>query len=403
MPARNAKNPFFPCILLGLGLAFATPQDSLYEKALDAEGAGDVATAIHLFEMANSYPGNYNAEIQEILTEYYEALQIGRDSGSGEKELSFWANLEAGGSRYDELGDSLGAHEFFGEGGLRIGAELFIPQGELFHRIAVFFASDVFFYEPNTVFDTSRVALSPSVEYSLSGDRFAASLESGVLFSAREHGTFFVSFWGKRDFYRNEASRAGFRGDFFWNSQARVRLSAGSFFEISREKGFSMEVAFLGRFDGDTSVSAYFKYALRDDFERGGPFPWDVGLDILPDSASERFYLGRRSKFGPEICAFLEYRFSHFFSLDFRENLFFSYGPQEDRWLRDAERIATWNRRMLQGNACLRANFEWERFGMYVSAGIHFSRYFRLPEDHPEISAELALQEKARLGSFVRF
>lgn len=215
MPARNAKNPFFPCILLGLGLALATPQDSLYEKALDAEGAGDVATAIHLFEMANSYPGNYNAEIQEILTEYYEALQIGRDSGSGEKELSFWANLEAGGSRYDELGDSLGAHEFFGEGGLRIGAELFIPQGELFHRIAVFFASDVFFYEPNTVFDTSRVALSPSVEYSLSGDRFAASLESGVLFSAREHGTFFVSFWGKRDFYRNEASRAGFRGDFF--------------------------------------------------------------------------------------------------------------------------------------------------------------------------------------------
>lgn len=80
MPARNAKNPFFPCILLGLGLALATPQDSLYEKALDAEGAGDVATAIHLFEMANSYPGNYNAEIQEILTEYYEALQIGRDS-----------------------------------------------------------------------------------------------------------------------------------------------------------------------------------------------------------------------------------------------------------------------------------------------------------------------------------
>lgn len=403
MSSWNAKSLFFFCVLLGLELAYATPQDSLYEKALDAEGSGDVATAIHLFEMANSYPGNYNAEIQEILAEYYEALQIERDSGGDERELSFWANLEASGSRYDEQGDSLGAHEFFGEGGLRIGAELLIPQGELSHRIAVLFASEAFFHEPNTVFDTNRVEFSPSVEYSLLGDRFTVSLETGLLFSARDKGTVFASLWGRRELYRNGDFRTGFRGDFFWNSQARVRLSAGSFFEIQREKGFSGELALSGRFDGDTSVSAYFKYPLRDDFERGGPFPWDVGLDILPDSASERFYLGRRSKFGPEICAFLEYRFSHFFSLDFRGNLFFSYGPQEDRWLRDAERIATWNRRMLQGNACLRANFEWERFGMYVSAGIHFSRYFRLPEDHPEISAELALQEKARLGSFVRF
>lgn len=403
MSSWNAKSLFFFCVLLGLELAYATPQDSLYEKALDAEGAGDVATAIHLFEMANSYPGNYNAEIQEILTEYYEALQIGRDSGSGEKELSFWANLEASGSRYDEQGDSLGAHEFFGEGGLRLGAELLIPQGELSHRIAVLFASEAFFHEPNTVFDTNRVEFSPSVEYSLLGDRFTVSLETGLLFSARDKGTVFASLWGRRELYRNGDFRAGFRGDFFWNSQARVRLSAGSFFEIQREKGFSGELALSGRFDGDTSVSAYFKYPLRGDFENGEPFPWDADADVLPNSVSERYYLGRRSKLGPEIRAFLEYRFSRFFSLDFRGSLFFSCCPQEDRWLRDAERIATWNRRMLQGNACLRANFEWERFGMYVSAGIHFSRYFRLPEDHPEISAELALQEKARLGSFVRF
>ncbi len=403
MPSRNAKSLLFFCVLFGLELALATPQDSLYEKALDAEGSGDVATAIHLFEMANSYPGNYNAEIQEILAEYYDALQIDRDSGGDEREFSFWVNVEASGSRYDELGDSLGTHEFFGEGGLRLGAELLIPQGELSHRFAVLFASDAFFHEPNTAFDTTRVELSPSVEYSLSGDRFAVSLETGLLFSSRDKGTVFASLWGRRAFYRNGDFRAGFRGDFYGTSLARVRLSAGSFFEIQRERGFSGELALSGRFDGDTSVSAYFKYPLRGDFENGEPFPWDADAGVLPDSVSERYYLGRRSKLGPEIRAFLEYRFSKLFSLDFRGSLFFSYCPQKDRWLRDAEHSVSWNRQMLQGFADLRANFEWERFGAYFSFGSYFYRYIRLPNDHPEIFAASALQEKARLGSVVRF
>lgn len=403
MISRNARYFVFVCVLLGLGLAFATPQDSLYEKALDAEEAGDVATAIHLFEKANSFPGNYNAEIREILAEYYKALQIERDSGCGKRELSFWANVEASGSRYDEPGDSLGAHEFFGEGGLRIGAELFIPQGKLSHRVAVLFASDVFFHEANTVFDTNRVEISPSVEYSLAGESFAVSLETGLLFSERDKGTVFASLWGKLNFYRNGDFRAGFRGDFYGNSLARVRLSAGSFFEVQKEKGFSVELALSGRFDGDTSVAAYFKYPPRGDFENGEPFPWEVGMDVLPDSVSERYYLGRRSKLGPEIRAFLEYRFSQLFSLDFRGSLFFSYAPQEDWWLRDAESSASWNRQALQGFADIRANFEWNRFGAYFSLGACFYRYFRLPKDHPEIFSASVLQEKARLGSVVRF
>lgn len=58
---------------------------------------------------------------------------------------------------------------------------------------------------------------------------------------------------------------------------------------------------------------------------------------------------------------------------------------------------------MLQGFADLRANFEWDRFGAYFSVGSYFYRYFRLPSDHPEIFAASALQEKARVGSVVRF
>lgn len=401
MPARNAKVFFFLCVLLGLGAAFATPQDSLYEKALDAESDGDVATAIHLFEMANSFPGNYNAEIQEILAEYYDALQIERDSGGG-TELSFWVNLEASGSRYDELENSRGVHEFFGEGVLRFGAELFIPQGALSHRVAFLFDAAAFSYEPNTAFDTNRVELSPSVEYSLLGKRFAVSLETGLLFSERDKGVFFAFFRGTRDFYRNGDSRAGFRGDFYGNSLDRVRISAGGFFEIRRERGVSVELDLSGRFDGDTSVSAYFTYPLEN-FENGEPFPWDADAGFLPDSVSERYYLGRRSKLGPEFCAFLEYRFSRLFALDFRGNLFFSYGPQKDRWLREAGRSASWNRLMLQGFFALRANLDWERFGTYFSVENYFYRYFQLPNDHPGIFSASALQEKVRLGGVFRF
>ena len=58
------------------GVFAHTVQDSLFEKALDAESAGDVVLTIALLEKANAYQGRYNEEIQEILDSYYEVLRL---------------------------------------------------------------------------------------------------------------------------------------------------------------------------------------------------------------------------------------------------------------------------------------------------------------------------------------
>ena len=61
---------FFCCFLFCGNGAFASAvQDSLFEKALDAESAGDVVKTIELLEKANSFSGNYNDEIQQILSD----------------------------------------------------------------------------------------------------------------------------------------------------------------------------------------------------------------------------------------------------------------------------------------------------------------------------------------------
>ena len=106
------------CVLFFTNGAFAhAVQDSLFEKALDAESAGDVVQTIALLEQANSYQGKYNAEIREILDSYYEALQMKdsstRDSAvsfasedSAKNRLNFLSRVEFIGIKYNEYGDS---------------------------------------------------------------------------------------------------------------------------------------------------------------------------------------------------------------------------------------------------------------------------------------------------------
>lgn len=400
MPFENASRLFVVCVLLLCGLSPAMSQDSLYEKALDAEGAGDVSSAVHLFEMAYSRPGPYTAEIGEILAAYYDALQI--DGPGGEKrtrKLSFLTKLEMGGIRYDEPGGD--NHEFLADAFWEVGAELSIPRGEASHRVGISLASEVFFHEPNTAFDTTGGEFSASVVYSFFGKRGSVSLETGMFFPEDRKNAFFVDFWGKRELCRMEAFAAGVKGDVYGNSLARFSASLGGYLELFPGKNPEVNFYFAGRFDGDTSVFAYFKLPAYD-FEEGF-FPGEPEAGFSRDSVEKRFYVGRRSRFGPEFRAFAGYGLGGPFSLEFFGDLFLSYAPQRDRWLRDAFRNASWNRFAIQGLADFRVNFDWKRFEAYVSLGAYFLRYFRLPEDHPEISSNAALREKARMGSVFRF
>ncbi len=417
MLARNL--PFFLllCIFFKVGLAAESPQDSLYEKALDAESAGNVADAILLFEKAASFPGRYGDEIREILSEYYEVLQIEKPDIVGNKRpFSLWGNIEAVASRYDEWGDTLGAREYLGEGFLQLGAEYEISSGSLTHAISVLFAAEGFLYEANTVFDTSRYEFSPSVAYSLSGKRLDLSAELGTLHSERYGTSFFASLFGSRDFYLRGNFRSGISGYGFVNSDARVRLVAGGHLALRKNAGINAEISLSGRLDGDTSVSAYVRYVPMDGLEEGEEFENvdalffrdalsdDSGsFGVLADTVSERYYMGRRSKLGPEIRTLFGYRFASGFSVDFRGNLFLSFGMKRDEWLVEKGISRSFRRAMLQGSARIRAGYEWKFVAAYLSLESYFYRYFGLPSGHPELSAYAATQEKVRSGVLFRF
>lgn len=412
------------CIFFEMGLAYESPQDSLYEKALDAESAGNVADAILLFEKAASLPGRYGDEIREILSEYYKVLQIEKSDVEGKKSpFSFWGNMEAVAGRYDEWGDTLGANEYLGEGFLQLGAEYAISSGSLTHTFSLLFTAEGFLYESNTVFDTSRYELSPSVSYALSGNLFEASAEFGTLHSERYGTSVFGSVLGNRDFYRSGNVRAGASGYGYLNSDARVRLVAGGYLSLRKNVGVNAELSFSGRFDGDTSVAAYFRYVPREGLENGedsalydsygsetseafyrDAFSVDVEVpEEFSDTVSERYYIGRRSKVGPELRALFGYRFAGGFSLDFRGSLFLSFGVKKDAWLGEFGARESFRRTMLQGFARLRAGYEWKHVAAYLSLEAYFYRYFGLPSGHPELSAYAATQEKVRSGVLFRF
>ncbi len=416
MFARNLQFLLLLCIFFKVGLASESPQDSLYEKALDAESAGNVADAILLLEKAASFPGRYGDEIREILSEYYEVLQIEKPDIEGKKKpFSLWGNIEAVASRYDEWGDTLGAREYLGEGFLQLGAEYAIPSGSMTHTLSVLFAAEGFLYEANTVFDTSRYEFSPSVAYALSGKRLDLSAELGLLHSERDGTSFFASIFGTRDFYLRGNFRMGASCLGFVNSDARVRLVAGGHLALRKKVGTNAELSLSGRLDGDTSVSAYMKYVPMDGFEDGEAiesadafyreaFSDDSeAFDLPADTISERYYLGRRTRLGPEIRSLFGYRFESGFTVDFRGNLFLSFGMKKDEWLGEKGTSENWRRTMFQGSARIRAGYEWKFVAAYVSLEAYFYRYFGLPSGHPELFAYAATQEKVRSGVLFRF
>lgn len=418
------------CILFLTNGVFAhAVQDSLFEKALDAESAGDVVQTIALLEQANTYQGKYNAEIREILDSYYEALQM-KGSSAGDpaipaasedlakNRLNFLSRAELVGIKYDEYGDSLGANEYSGEAYLQVGAEYEIRSGAISHFILASFSTDLFMREDSTVFDTSRWAFTPSLEYTVQGERFVASLGGDVNISERDGAVFGVNLSAEKDFYASEDYRAGVSAFGYLNDNIRARAKLGGYWEYRPQYGFWTNLSLSGRFERDTSVSAYFwHYTGFDDSWESREDDWSEDLfsedtsAVTQDSVQERYYLGRNVKIGPELRMQLGYRFNKMFSMDLLGYLFWSYNPFEDEWMTFVDEVegqagwvtSTWNREILQGSARLRVNWRGEHFGTYLSVGTYFRRYLDLPSGHPEIYAYSYILGEIRLGATFRF
>ena len=419
---------FFCCFLFCGNGAFASAvQDSLFEKALDAESAGDVVKTIELLEKANSFSGNYNDEIQQILSEYYTALGIVKeDENEKERNWHLLSRVEFVGLKYDEYGDSLGANEYSGEAYFQVGAEYELHRGKYLHLFSLGFASDFFLRENETVFDTSRWAFTPSFEYTLEGEKFVLSVTADVTISEEEDAVVSGSLFLERDFYSTKNFRAGTSDFGFVNGNGRMRLKVGGFAEYQPPRGFRSRVSLSGRFDRDTSVCAYFWYAAPPNENLGewNPFenPNENGFEnlngnafendseISQDSLRERYYFGRNLKLGPELNWRFGYRFDEHFSLDFFSQIFWAMNPLPDRWKsfransENGEIVeSSWHRKQLLGSARLQGNFRGKFFGTYLSVGMSFRRFLGLPSDHPEFYSYAYRLGEIRLGATFRY
>ncbi len=393
-------------LLISSGALARTPQDSLFEKALDAESAGDVVATISYLEEAKTHEGRYTEEIREILDEYYEALQMQPGEKPNGIRVNFSVQTEAAALRYDEYGDSLGAHEYSGEGFLHFESELEIRRGQISHILLAGISGNGFFREDSSVLDTSRWAFSPSLEYSVQGELFIASIAAGLDVSERDGAIFSLSASGERDLFGKENFRTGANGFGYWNANGRTLARLGAYVEYRPQTGLWTNVSLAARFDGDTSVTAYFWHyfpAMTENFDEEGVF--------AEDSVKERYYLGKNLKLGPDLRLILGYKFNKAFSLDFWGDLFFSNSPRKDSWttfVDEAEGEArwenrTWNRKLLQGSARLKAHFRTGNIGTHLSIGTHFRRYFDLPQGHPEIFSYAYRLGEIRVGADFKF
>lgn len=393
-------------LLISGGASARSPQDSLFEKALDAESAGDVVATITYLEEAKNYDGRYTEEIREILGEYYEALQMQPDEKSKGVHVNFLVQAETGALRYDEYGDSLGAHEYSGEGFLHFESEFEIRRGQISHFLLAGISGSGFLREDSSVLDTSHWAFSPGLEYSVQGERFIASIAMGIDVFERDGVVFSLSASGERDLYSRERFRSGANGFGYWNSDGRILARLGAYVEYKPPTGLWTNVSLAGRFDGDTSVAAYYwRYFPAET----GTF-YEEGF-FAEDSVKERYYLGKNVKLGPDLRLIIGYKFNKAFSVDFWGDLFFSNSPQKDCWtvfVDEAEgeaewKTRTWNRRLLQGSARLKAHFRTGNIGTHLSIGTHFRRYFDLPQGHPEIFSYAYRLGEVRLGADFKF
>ncbi|WP_308601999.1 hypothetical protein [uncultured Fibrobacter sp.] len=398
------------CILLQMNGVFAdTVQDSLFEKALEAEDAGDAVQTIALLEMAREREGTHSEEIRQILSEYYDALGVSGTDVGEERRLHFFSKMELVGIYYKEFGDSLEASEFSGEGYLLLGVEYRRRFGGLQHTWAIRGMSNLFWHEDETVFDTSRWVFLPMLEYSLQGERFEVDAGAGVQFSDGNEAVFSGTLSGKFALYSQGNFQNGLELFSFFDENGRGRVKLGAYAENRPAKGFWANAVLSARFDRDTSVNAYFWYLKPpSDFPIPGE---DAGFEFGngfagADSVRERYYYGSDKKLGPEIDGKIGYRFQKLFSLELWGNLFVAWNPEADEWKAAQEdfggvprwKNVTWNRKTLQGFFRLQGGIQGEVLGAYLSVGMFFHRFLDLPSGHPEYSADTYWIGDMRMG-----
>lgn len=365
-------------ILLLSSLLWAETQEAAYFRAMKAEEAGDVASALAAFEAAVALPGPYTEEIREIIEKYYSALGMTADEKTD--PWSFRLSGDAGfyGLRYSEFGGVDEASEQGVELFLSLAPFLDYSTGEWIHSFGIGIVGDWFVTNDDMpILDTNDWSFSVGLEYLLVGRSVFVDLGVDLGFSQGESAAPSFYGWFEKDFYRIEKQRLGMALWGYFDSDGPLNLSLYGAWHRTATYGWNAN-AYLGmRFEAD-SVVDYVSYLAayqeaREGYSTGGNSrfrnPMEACLEIYGEQCfgweiaaiDSLYWSGRDTStvvdvpwdyamwLGPTLRSQVSYRFRRYVTLEARLNLFYGFvlsGP-DDEYERIGKFSGNWSARAL--------------------------------------------------------
>lgn len=320
-------------LVLLASVLFAQTQQDIYRQALEAEEAGDVSKSIELFEKARDAGGEYTEEINEILSEYYEAL--GGDADTSEVSFRFLGNLGFYGLHYAEYGSQNDVSENGGDLFASVSGYLDFSTGNWIHSFGVAFVSDWFVTnEDMPVLDTNDWTMAPGLEYSLVGLRLL--LDIGVDFNITSEGDFNPAGYGwvEFDIARYSSQRFGVAGSVYYRKDGPATAGLFGSWHRSETQGLNGSAYLGAKYEADYLLDILgYVGSSQEDCERDA---WGNCIDqTFPTINFEEVVAKCVAENGDSLCwdpnVFQPYIDAAYAELDQTEDL--SFDRYWSRWI----------------------------------------------------------------------
>ena len=228
--------------LLLSSVLFAETQEAAYFRAMKAEEAGDITSALKAFEDAEKLAGPYTEEIRDIIKQYRNALEV------TENEQEPWSARILGdlgfyGLHYSEFGGIDETKENGSEMYVSIAPFLDYSKGEKLRSSGINFNANWFLNNDNMpALDTNDWKLTVGLEHSLITPTLLLDMGIDLNFAQGKDAALTFFSCTEKDFYRNERQRLG--------------------------------AAFWGYYDTDGPLS----FAVYGAWHRTVPYGWNAGV-----------------------------------------------------------------------------------------------------------------------------
>ena len=399
-------------VMMFVTALFAETQEEAYYRALKAEEAGDIPTALQAFEEAAAMPGPYTEELQGIIRDYKAALgtptKNALDSASGKPVMSPWDFHVAGelglyGMHYKETGMDEG--EKGGDIFLNLNPYLDYEAGSWSHTFAFSAQGDYFLNNDEmSVLDTNDWNLTLGLEYTLMGHGLLLDLGYDFNIEGEQLSSDFFA-WLEKDLFRFEKQRVGIVAWAYYQTSGPMSFAAYASWHRTVPSGLNGTVYVGAKFEADSVFDykafqksyAEYRQAYKAYQQSVQEYLLDLDNPDLEDSVPEepssesivfRQTLGKW--FGPVFRSRIAYKFKNKITAEAKMNLFYGFaidGPDGDY-----KRMRKFN-----GVGGITVSWKYWKISYYLGLDRNYKRYF-LPRYYRGIYSESSTLTQLKLG-----